>query len=272
MNMSRRTFVQPLAGAGLVPLGATRARAQAPIPTKPIRLIVGFAAGGATDIGRAPDRTGAVGAARPAVRHREPAGRRHQHRAPKRSSRGAGRLHDAARQPARNASTRRSTRSSTSISSATSRRSPASVASPIVMLVNPSLPAKTFPSSSPTPRPIRARSTWPSAASAPSAHLSGELFKMMTGVDMLHVPYRGAAPALTDLIGGQVTVCSPGIAVAVGYVKSGRLRALGRDDAKRSETLPDMPTVAEFVPGYEASDVVRHRRARRTRPPRSSTS
>ena len=92
-----------------------------------------------------------------------------------------------------------------------------------------------------------------SAGNGTSPHLSGELFKMMTGVDMLHVPYRGAAPALNDLIGGQVQVMFDTIAIVDRDIRSGQLRALAVTTATRSEALPDVPTIGEFVPGYEAS-------------------
>jgi tripartite-type tricarboxylate transporter receptor subunit TctC len=85
--------------------------------------------------------------------------------------------------------------------------------------------------------------------------LAGELFKMMTGIDMVHVPYRGGAPALTDLLGGQVQVMFPNVAAAIEYVRAGKLRALALTTATRSEALPDLPTVSEFVPGYEASSM-----------------
>jgi tripartite-type tricarboxylate transporter receptor subunit TctC len=81
----------------------------------------------------------------------------------------------------------------------------------------------------------------------------GELFKMMAGVDMVHVPYRGGGPALTDLIAGQVQVMFPATVVSIEYIRAGRLRALAVTTATRSEVLPDLPTVGEFVPGYEAS-------------------
>ena len=110
-----------------------------------------------------------------------------------------------------------------------------------------------FPSSSPMPRPIRARSTWRRPASEAASHVSGELFKMMTGVDMVHVPYRGTAPALTDLLGGQVQVMFLALPASIEYIKAGKLRALAVTTAKRSEALPDIPTVGEFVPGYETS-------------------
>jgi tripartite-type tricarboxylate transporter receptor subunit TctC len=85
------------------------------------------------------------------------------------------------------------------------------------------------------------------------AHLSGELFKMMTGVNVVHVPYRGLAPALTDLLGGQVQVTFASMASSIEYIRAGKLRALAVTTATRSEMLPDVPTVGEFVPGYEAS-------------------
>jgi tripartite-type tricarboxylate transporter receptor subunit TctC len=93
-----------------------------------------------------------------------------------------------------------------------------------------------------------------SAGIGSSNHLSGELFKLMSGAPMLHVPYRGAAPALTDLIGGQVQVIFSAVPSTVEYIKSDKVRALAVTSTSRSETLPDLPTVAEFVPGYEASN------------------
>src|SRR4051812_40553076 len=86
-----------------------------------------------------------------------------------------------------------------------------------------------------------------------SGHISGELFKMMTSVNLLHVPYRGSTPALTDLIGGQVQVLFNPLPSTIEYIRAGTLRALAVTAATRSEVLPDIPTVSEFVPGYEAS-------------------
>jgi tripartite-type tricarboxylate transporter receptor subunit TctC len=85
-------------------------------------------------------------------------------------------------------------------------------------------------------------------------HLTGELFKMMTGISAVQVPYRGAGPALTDLLGGQADLLFGGMASSIDHVKAGKLRALAVTTAKRSEALPDIPAVSEFVPGYEASD------------------
>src|SRR5260370_20252457 len=86
-----------------------------------------------------------------------------------------------------------------------------------------------------------------------SQHLSGELFKMMTGVNMSHVPYRGGAPALTDLLGGQVQVMFASMASSIEYIRDAKLRSLAVTTTTRSEALPDIPTVADFVPGYDAS-------------------
>jgi tripartite-type tricarboxylate transporter receptor subunit TctC len=92
-----------------------------------------------------------------------------------------------------------------------------------------------------------------SAGTGTATHLTGELFKMMAGVDMVHVPYRGAGPAFNDLLAGQVQVMFPTTVSWIGYIRAGRLRALAVTTATRSDVLPDIPTVDEFVPGYEAS-------------------
>jgi tripartite-type tricarboxylate transporter receptor subunit TctC len=92
-----------------------------------------------------------------------------------------------------------------------------------------------------------------SGGNGTSSHVSGELFNMMAGVNIVHVPYRGAAPALTDLLGGQVQVMFPALATAIEYVRAGTLRALAVTTAARSEALPNLPTVADFLPGYESS-------------------
>ena len=150
-------------------------------------------------------------------------------------------------------STRRSTKSSISISSATSRRSRASCRVPNVMVVHPSVPAKTVPEFIAYAKANPGKINMASAGNGTLAHVAGELFKMMAGVDMVHVPYRGAAPALTDLLGGQVQVYVRRHAASIEYIRAGKLRALAVTTATRSEALPDIPTVGEFVPGYEAS-------------------
>jgi tripartite-type tricarboxylate transporter receptor subunit TctC len=92
-----------------------------------------------------------------------------------------------------------------------------------------------------------------SAGNGTTSHLAGELFKMMAGVDMVHVPYRGGGPAVTDLIGGQVQVFFPPTPPSIEHIRSGKLRALAVTSARRSQALPDIATVSDFVPGYEAS-------------------
>ena len=124
---------------------------------------------------------------------------------------------------------------------------------PEVMLVNLSVPVKTIPEFIAYAKSKPGKTNMASAGKGTPSHLAGELFKMMTGVDMIHVAYRGGAPALVDLLGGQVQVLFVGTATAIDYIRSGKLRALAVTTATRSEALPDIPTVAEFVPGYEAS-------------------
>jgi len=124
---------------------------------------------------------------------------------------------------------------------------------PNVMEVNPSVPARTVPEFIAYAKANPGKISMASGGIGSSPHVAGELFKMMTGVDMLHVPYRGVAPALTDLIAGQVQILFDTVPASIGHIRAGRLRALAVTTASRAEALPDVPTVAEFVPGYEAS-------------------
>jgi tripartite-type tricarboxylate transporter receptor subunit TctC len=124
---------------------------------------------------------------------------------------------------------------------------------PNVMEVNPAVPAKTVAEFIAYAKANPGKINMASSGNGTSVHVSGELFKMMTGVNMLHVPYRGAAPALTDLMGGQVQVIFDNLPSSIEYIRAGKLRALGVTTAERSDALPGVPTVAETVPGYEAS-------------------
>jgi tripartite-type tricarboxylate transporter receptor subunit TctC len=124
-----------------------------------------------------------------------------------------------------------------------------------VVVVHPSVPAKTLPEFIAYARSNPGKINMASAGIGTMGHVPGELFKMMTGVDMVHVPYRGGGPAIADLLGGQVQVSFGSLPTSIAYIRAGRLRALGVTTAKRSEALPDIPTVSEFVPGYEASAV-----------------
>jgi tripartite-type tricarboxylate transporter receptor subunit TctC len=124
-----------------------------------------------------------------------------------------------------------------------------------VMVVNTSVPAKTVPEFIAYAKANPGKLSMASAGNGTGPHMAGELFKMMTGVDMVHVPYRGGAPALTDLLGGQVQVYFGPISSSIEYIRAGKVRALAVTTATRSEALPDIPTVGDSVLGYEASSV-----------------
>jgi tripartite-type tricarboxylate transporter receptor subunit TctC len=122
-----------------------------------------------------------------------------------------------------------------------------------VMEVHPSVPATTVAELIALAKANPGKITMASPGNGTSTHVSGELFKMMTGVDMLHVPYRGGGPALTDLISGQVQVLFDNLPSSIEYIKSGKIRALGVTAGKRAAAIPDVPTIGETVPGYEAN-------------------
>ena len=124
---------------------------------------------------------------------------------------------------------------------------------PLVMQVNPSVPAKSVPEFIAYARSNAGKINMASAGIGSTPHVAGELFKMMTGLSMLHVPYRGGAQAITDLLAGQVEVMFEPIAGPLEHLRAGRLRALAVTTTARPAALPDVPTVGEFVPGYEAS-------------------
>ena len=123
----------------------------------------------------------------------------------------------------------------------------------LVMVVHPSAPAKSVPEFIAYAKANPGKIAMASAGNGTIQHVTGELFKMMTGIDLLHVPYRGAPPALTDLIGGRVQVMFDVLPSSIEYIKASKLHALAVTAAARSEVLPEIPTVGEFVPGYEAS-------------------
>ena len=124
---------------------------------------------------------------------------------------------------------------------------------PFVMEVHPSVPAKTVPEFMAYAKATPGKLNMASAGTGSATHLTGELFKMMTGLNILHVPYRGAGPALIDLIGGQVQLMFDTVVGSIEHIRGGRLRALAVTGAARSDVLPDIPTVGDFVPGYESS-------------------
>jgi len=124
---------------------------------------------------------------------------------------------------------------------------------PHVMEVNPSVPVKTVPEFITYAKANSGKINMASAGIGSGNHIAGELFKMMAGVNLVHVPYRGAGPALVDLLGGQVQVMFATLSSSIEYVRAGKLRALAVTTTTRSDALPDVPTVSDFVPGYEAS-------------------
>jgi tripartite-type tricarboxylate transporter receptor subunit TctC len=123
---------------------------------------------------------------------------------------------------------------------------------PLILVINPSVPANTVPELIAYAKSNPGKMGMASAGNGSTPHMAGELFKMTAGVDMVHVPYRGTGPAITDLLGGQVQVLFSGVPEAIEHVRAGKLRALAVTTATRPENLPDIPTVGEFVPGYEA--------------------
>jgi tripartite-type tricarboxylate transporter receptor subunit TctC len=124
---------------------------------------------------------------------------------------------------------------------------------PSVMVVNPSVPAKSVPEFIAYAKANPGKINMASGGTGTPPHLAGELFKMMAGVDLIHVPYRGNGPAFNDLIGGQVQVMFASSVGLLEYIQAGKLRALGVTTVTRTEALADLPTVGDFVPGYEAS-------------------
>jgi tripartite-type tricarboxylate transporter receptor subunit TctC len=128
-----------------------------------------------------------------------------------------------------------------------------STITPLVMEVTPSLPVKTVPEFIAYAKAHPGELSFASSGNGTSVHMSGELFKAMTGIDMVHVPYRGSAAVYPDLLSGKVHVLFDNLPGALGFVREGKLRALGVTTAERSKALPDVPTIGETVPGYEAS-------------------
>ena len=251
MKILRRRFLRLVAGAGALPVVSAVAGAQT-YPARPVRLVVGYAAGGGADITArliaqwlserlgqqfiVENRTGAAtNIGTEAVVHGPADGYT---------------LLLAHTANAINATLYEKLNFNfirDIVPVAAIMRVPG------VMVVNPSLPAKTVSEFIAYAKANPGKINMASGGAGGPDHMSGELFKTMTGVNMLHVPYRGLSPALTDLLGGQVQVIFSSLPAAIEYIKNGKLRALAVTTATRFEGLPDIPTVGEFVPGYEAS-------------------
>jgi len=253
MKCRRRAFLQVLAGAAALPVVAPIASAQ-PYPSRPVRWIVGFTPGGATDvIARLMGQWLSERLGQSFVIENRP---------------GAG--SNIATEVAVNAPADGYTLLLVAPAHAVNAtlydrlnynfiRDIAPVASftrePNVMVVNPAFPAKSVSEFVVYAKANPGRINMASSGNGTSVHVAGELFKLMTGVSMQHVPYRGAAPAITDLLAGQVQVMFASMPSAIEYVRTGKLRALAVTTAARSPALPDIPTVGDFVAGFEASSV-----------------
>jgi tripartite-type tricarboxylate transporter receptor subunit TctC len=251
MKLHRRTFLHLAAGAAALPVVSRIARAQA-YPSRPVRIVVGFAAGGGVDIVARligqwlSERLGQQFV----IENRPGAATNIGTEAVVRSPADGYTLLVADASAAINATLYDKLNFNFI-------RDIAPVAGIIrvanVMEVNPSFPAKTVPEFIDYAKANPGKINFASGGNGAPPHVSGELFKMMTGVDIVHIPYRGLAPALTDLIGGQVQVMFGTMPPSIEYIRAGKLRALAVTTATRSAALPDIPTVGEFVPGYEAS-------------------
>jgi tripartite-type tricarboxylate transporter receptor subunit TctC len=251
MKLPRRNFLHLAAVAAALPVVSRVARAQA-YPSRPVRVIVGFTAGSASDIVArliAPWLSERLGQ-QFLVENRPGAG----------TNIGT---EVVVRAPA-DGSTLLLVNSSNAINttlydklSFVFLRDIVPVAgilrAPLFLVVHPSFPAKTVPEFIAFAKANPGKVTMASPGNGSSPHVSGELFKMMAGIDMTHVPYRGGGQVMTDLIAGQVQVSFIGLIVAIEHIRSGKLRALAVAAATRSDVLPDIPTVSDFVPGYEAS-------------------
>jgi tripartite-type tricarboxylate transporter receptor subunit TctC len=251
MKFQRRQFLHLAAGAAVLPAVSTVAKAQT-YPARPIRLIVGYTPGGSADLtarlmgqwlserlGQSfviENRPGGgTNIASEAAVRAEPDGYTFLLVAPANAINAT--LYDKL-----NFNFLRDIEPVAGI-----------IRFPNVVVVNPSVPVKSIPELIAYAKANPGKLNMASSGNGSTIHMSGELFKMLTGTNMVHVPYRGGAPALTDLISGQVHVMFDNIPTCAEHVKSGKLRGLAVTSTTRSAVLPDLPTVADFLPGYEAS-------------------
>jgi tripartite-type tricarboxylate transporter receptor subunit TctC len=249
MKLPRRRFLHLAGGAAVVPAASRFAWAQA-YPTRPVRIVVGFAAGGSADIlARLIGQWLSERLGQPFVIENRP---------------GAGTT--IATEAVAKAPPDGYTLLLVATAAVTSAllydklnfvRDIAPVASisrePQILALHPSMPTNTVSEFIAYAKANPGKISMASGGNGTPAHIGGELFKMMTGVNLVHVPYRGQAPALADLIGGQVQVMFVAMASGIEYVRAGKLRSLAVTTAMRSEALPDLPVVGDFVAGYEYS-------------------
>jgi tripartite-type tricarboxylate transporter receptor subunit TctC len=249
----RRQFLRLATGAAALPAASRIARAQTTYPVKPVRIVVGFAAGGGTDIlarligQRLSERLG-----QQFIVENRPGGNSNiATEAVVRAPPDGYTLLVVDSSPAINA-TLYDNLNFNFLRDIAPVGGIGAVAN--VIVVHPSVPAKTFPEFVAHAKANPGKLNMASAGIGSVPHLAGELFKVMAGVGMVHVPYRGTGPALTDLLGGQVQVMFASIPGAIEYIRAGSLRALAVTAATRLEALPDVPTVGQLLPGYEVDD------------------
>ncbi|HEX4554142.1 MAG TPA: tripartite tricarboxylate transporter substrate binding protein [Xanthobacteraceae bacterium] len=253
MNLPRRRFLHLAAGAAALPAASRVAWAQS-YPVRPGRIIVGFAAGGTTDVlARMIGQWLTERLGQPFLVENRPGA-------------GTNIATEAVVKSAPDGYTLLMVSPPNTINATLYEklnfnflRDIAAVAAiacvPNVMEVNPSVPVKTVAEFIAYAKANPGKLSFASAGLGSSQHLSGEMFKMMAGIDMVHVPYRGGAPALTDLIGGQVQLMFDNVSSSIEHIRAGKLRPLAVSTATRSDALPDIPTVGDVLPGFEASAV-----------------
>ncbi|MGB8401202.1 Bug family tripartite tricarboxylate transporter substrate binding protein [Bradyrhizobium sp.] len=251
MKLARRQFLHLAAGAVALPAFASKAKAQA-YPARPVRVIVGYTPGGSADLtSRLMGQWLSERLGQSFVIENRPGG-------------GTNIATEAVVRAAPDGYTLLLVAPANAINATLYDKlnfnflediEPVAglIRFPNVVVVNPSLPVKSIPELIAYAKANPGKLNMASSGNGSTIHMSGELFKMLTGINMVHVPYRGGAPALTDLISGQVHVMFDNIPTCAEHVKSGKLRGLAVTSTTRSDVLPDLPTVAEFLPGYEAS-------------------
>jgi tripartite-type tricarboxylate transporter receptor subunit TctC len=251
MTLPRRRFLHLAAGAAALPAVSLAAGAQT-YPARPVRLIVGFAAGGTTDIGARliaqwlSERLGGTFI----VENRPGAGTNTATEAVVRAPADGHTLLMASGSNAINATlyerlTYNFVRDIIPVAGV--------IRSPFVLEVHPSVPVKSVPELIAYAKANPGKINMASFGTGTSSHLAGEMFKMMTGVEMQHVPYRGSGPMLIDLISAQVQLAFDNLPASIEHIRAGKLRALAVGTTTRSEALPDVPVLADTVPGFEAS-------------------
>ena len=252
MKFPRRKFLHLAAGAAALPVFSRLAQAQS-YPARPVRIIVGFPAGGPGDIiARLTGKWLSERLGQSFIIDNKPGA-------------GGNVAAEAAAHAAGDGYTLLQLTPSNAISAFLHKKlnydlhrdlMPVAgvVRAPLVMEINPSLPVKSVAEFIAYAKSNPGRVNLASAGIGTTPHLAGELFRMLAGIDLVHVPYRGGAPALVDLLAGQVQVLFDPIPASLGYIREGKLRALGVTTVGRSEALPDVPAVAETLTGYEASN------------------